>query len=497
MPGGVRRNFVLIVKNWIPASAGMTEGWGRRLSFLRQELFVTTVITLLILTCGCNAPKSQLKRFDGYVEEFDLAGSAEFAAEKISEREKPRGNDLLWSMQLGAVERLRGNYEFSTECFDKSEAMLKHFDERLEVGDAVSSTVINDNAAPYKGQEYDGVMVNVYKGLNFMMASKMELARVEFNRALDRQRRAKEKFSEEIQKLQSELNEREEKKTSGGAFAKKNAENPEVRDLLAARYPSLYNYEAYPDFVNPFATYIAGVFFNLMGDHEKAIDLLKESYGMVGENEYIAEDLNVTEGLASGASKLEDTVWVIFENGLGPVKEEFRIDVPLFIATDKVQYVGIALPKLAYRRKAYPYLTVSAGGQEYKTSVVADMDRVVQTEFNKDYKGILTRAIISATAKAAAQYAVSKDNSSGGAALATIFTAVYSYATTAADVRMWTMLPKEFQVARLEKPADGKLLIGRPGTKGFAVDIGSCNNAIVYVKIISSQAEVICEVIGF
>ncbi len=343
----------------------------------------------------------------------DYDNSALFAQKNMSNRKDPTGEDLLWALQLATIERIRQNYQKSTEYFDKAEDMLKYYDEQFKGGDIVGSTAVNENVIPYRGEEYDGVMVNTYKALNFMAEGKMDLARVEFNRALDRQRRAKEKFVEEINKLNAEM----EKNQQQNAFAKSTAENPTTHDLLAQKYPNLYNFQAYPDFVNPFATYLAGVFFNLVGDHAKAVDLLKESYGMVGNNPFIAEDLSVTEKVLNGGGRLENTVWVIFENGLGPVKEEFRIDLPLFIATSQVKYVGIALPKLEFRNQAYPYLLVNSDGKEYMTLPVADMDRVVQTEFSKDYGGILIRAIISATAKAVAQYALEQQGSNAATML--------------------------------------------------------------------------------
>ncbi|MHC4124056.1 MAG: COG3014 family protein [Planctomycetota bacterium] len=399
---------------------------------------------------------------------------------------------MLWALQLGTIERIRKDYQKSTDCFDKAEEMLKFFDEQSKIGDAIGSTIASDNVVPYKGEEYDGVMINVYKALNFMAEGEMDLARVEFNRALDRQRRAKEKFSEEISKLKSEL----EQKQQQNKFSKSNVENPKTRQLLAQKYPNLYNFEAYPDFVNPFANYLAGVYFNLVGDHSKAAYLLKESYGMVGNNAYIAEDLSVTEGILDGKEQLENTIWLIFENGLGPVKKEFRIDLPLFLATNKVKYVGIALPKLEFRYRAYPYLVAKVNGKDYKTCLVSDMNRVIHTEFAKDFNGTLTRAIISATAKAVAQYALEEEGSAA-ASIASLVVAVYSFASTAADVRMWTTLPKDFQIARFRKPKNGKLIIASPGPTTLDIDIPKCNNAIVYVRITTNQALPVYEVITF
>lgn len=256
--------------------------------FKNFSVFAVLGLLSLPFFTGCNAPKGHLATFNGHFERFDYESSALFAEGRISKQKNPKGEDLLWALQLGTVERIRQDYPKSTETFDKAEEMLKYYDEQSRLGDGIGSTLVNENIIPYRGEEYDGIMVNVYKALNFMAEGKMDLARVEFNRALDRQRRAKEKFNEEIRKLQAEL----EKDQQKNNFSKSNAENPETQEILAEKYPNLYNFEAYPDFVNPFATYLAGVFFNLVSDHSKAVDLLKESYGMVGNNAYIAEDLS-------------------------------------------------------------------------------------------------------------------------------------------------------------------------------------------------------------
>ena len=459
-----------------------------------HRYFVPVLILFsLLLSAGCNAPRDNLNTFNRYFEACDYNESALFAEGKISKRKTPARDDLLWALQAATAKRSSKDYQKSTEYFDKSEDMLNYYDEQSDIGDIFGSTLVNENVIPYRGEEYDGIMVNTYKALNFIAAGDMDLARVEFNRALDRQRRARENFAKEITKLKAELDKKQGKAKYN---VRDNVENPKTQELLAQKYPGLYEFEAYPDFVNPFTTYMAGVFFNLIGDHSKAVDLLKESYGMVQDNPYIAEDLRVTENILDGQGSLENTVWLIFENGLGPVKEEFRLDIPLFIVTQSVKYVGIALPKLEYRNRAYQHLTIEAGDKNYTTSVVSEMDRVVQTEFSKDFKGILTRAIVSAAAKATAQYLLQQQGSTA-ASIMSIAAAGYSFATNAADVRIWTSLPKEFQVARFPKPADGKLRISPPIAAPLIIDISSCNNAIVYVRILTTGAEPVYDVMMF
>ena len=458
---------------------------------VKNRLFL--FVLLLPVFAGCNAPKSHLGTFGEYFRSSDYEKSLEFAKSKISKSKNPKKEDLLWTLQVGTLERLRQNYRESNNNFDRSEEMLNYFDFQNQAVDSVAAVAINENIVPYLGEEYDGIMVNTYKALNFMALGENDQARVEFNRALDRQRRAKEQFAGEIKKLQNELDKEQEKE---GSQVKKNVDNPEANKILNDKYPGLYEFEAYPDFVNPFTTYIAGVFFNLIGDNSKAVTFLKESYGMVPDNEYIARDLAVTEQVLDGKAELKDTVWVVFENGMGPVKGEFRIDIPLFIASDQVKYFGIALPMLVFREQAYPYLSIKAGDKSYNTQIVANMDRVVQTEFSKDFKGILTRAIISATAKAIAQYALDKkDNSSPK--LVSLLATVYSYATTAADVRIWTTLPKNFQVARLTIPSDRLITIELPGGGSFPVEIPACSNALVYVRIPQKQSRQVLDLITY
>jgi hypothetical protein len=446
----------------------------------RKYVSVWTLIfpVLLLSGVGCNAPKSHLTKFNGFYEAGDLAQSRLYAQQKLGDRQTPNGEDLLWTLQLAAIERLENNYAESTLYFDRCEEFMTHFDgEHSGVGHNVGAVIVNDNIVPYTGQAYDGVMVNTYKALNFMAEKNFDLARVEFNRALDRQRRSKEKFAAEIQKTQEEVD-----KNANSAMVRQTMDDPALRQKLEEAYPSLYNFSAYPDFVNPFATWLAGVFFTIEGDYNKAVDLLKESAGMVPDNTYLLHDLDALEQSLNTNAAVPPTVWVVFENGLGPIKEEFRVDLPLFIATNKVRYIGIALPRLAFRSQAVPSLTVSANGWSYQTQIVADMDRIVHTEFEQDFKAILTRAIISTTAKAIAQYALEQNDSSSVAA---ILMAAYHFATTAADVRIWTTLPKNFQAARLPLPQDGTLSIQGGAGVPMQVKIPDCKYAVVYVKMVN------------
>jgi len=473
---------------------------------ITKKNHINTILILLFIAffeAGCNAPKDALNKFNasfrtGALNSSGFEKAVSIAQSKTSKSKNPKKEDLLWSMQLGSVERMNKNYSQSNDYFDKSEDMLKYFDYQNETVDSTMAIITNDNIVPYVGEEYDGIMVNTYKALNFMALGDNELARVEFNRALDRQRRATEKFEKEISKLKNEL---DKEQADDDSYVKENVDNPEVRQLIKDRYPGLDAFKAYPDFVNPFTNYIAGIFFSLIGDFSKAAPLLKESYGMVSDNNYIAEDLALIEQVLDGRKELKDMVWVVFENGMGPVKVEEKLDIPILVERKRdrdsnFRYFGIALPKLSFRQEAYPILTIKTNDNDYETSEVADMDRVIQTEFQKDFEGILTRAIISATSKVVAQYALEKNSESSGQALS-FLAAVYTAATTAADVRIWTTLPKNFQVARLPIPENRLITIKPPGGESFQIEIPACKNSLVYVKIPFRQARPVYDIMTY
>jgi hypothetical protein len=459
----------------------------KRISFSTLVFFA--VVMSLPLVCGCNTPREQLLTFNKYFESSDFNSAALFAEKNIKQRKNPDGEDLLWTLQAAAARRILQDYNSSTQLFDNAEKHLQYYDLRFSAGDEIAAIAVNDNIMPYKGEEYDGVMANTYKALNLLSENKPDLARVEFNRALDRQRRTKEKFEKEIKETKEKID-----KMPCGNLINSTISDPNMGKTLHDKYPQLYEYQAYKDYTNPFVTYLASIYFNSVGDSSTARDLLKETYGLVPENKYVEAEFEETEKLLDKNENFKNTVWLIFENGLGPVKEEFRIDLPLFVATSQVLYAGIALPKLQYRDAAFPYLQIEADGARYNTAVVSNMDRVIHSEFKKDFESILTRAIISTTAKVAAQYVLSSQDSTA-ATIGSIMIAAYSFATNAADVRIWTSLPKDFQITKFPKPQNKILKITPLNSETFDIELPQCNNVLIYVKITQRNAKPVYNII--
>ena len=116
--------------------------------------------------------------------------------EKIDKKIKDDNDTILWAIKGGSKARDCLNYQKSNEFFDKAETSYKQsVDKDSTMKNILESSVsilVNNNVNEYEGDIYEKVMLNTYKALNFASLNDPQNARVEFNRALDRQRRAKD-----------------------------------------------------------------------------------------------------------------------------------------------------------------------------------------------------------------------------------------------------------------------------------------------------------------
>jgi len=118
------------------------------------------------------------------------------------------------------------------------------------------------------------------------------------------------------------------------------------------------------------------------------------------------------------------------------------------------------------------------------------MDSVVAQSFKNELPTIITKTLLSTTAKAAAAYGINKSTSDQNALaglFAKIATGIYQAAVNIADTRTWTTLPKEFQFCRIPTPADRKVELSGPGGQPKAevtIEDGTVN--IIYVKSLNA-----------
>jgi len=480
---------------------------------LTAVLLVTLLMPALLTGCGLSTAR-QLQGFSSLYER-GLYLEAEKTALKREKnlRDVEGGDGLLWCLNAASAALAAGEYKRAVELLDRAEELAGDKDMEGALSKAGAATVeilVNRNALGYAPTQYDRIFINSYKALAFMALGDHDNARVEMNRAFDRQRRAVEHFQAEIAKSRQALA-RQQAESGGSGGAATGLDTGRVvqaSQAQAERMRDEERWKPYPDYVNPFATYLNGLFFLLAGqdrgDLDKALDSLRRVRGMTGSNPTLEEDIALAETWARGEmsrQEAEPRVWVIFENGLAPDLSQAYFDLPLFVVGQRmpVKYYAVAFPVLRPARPALPYLSLSTGGEPLaRTALLADVGRVVGAEYQSRLPYELSMAALSSASKAMLQYGAYRagggDTSAGQAA--SVIMAIYAAATTSADTRSWTALPANVHIARLARPQGGRLSITTSnGHMLRELTLPKARFCLVHVRMPSAGAEPACTII--
>ncbi|WP_205598539.1 hypothetical protein [Halomonas sp. NO4] len=456
------------------------------------------VATLAVGLSGCAAhqQRSQMEAFNAAWVQGDYLGAAATMEAKatLTGGDKAEDKQLLELLHQAEAHRLAGDTATAISLYDRAETGMKLDDTTglaaglLEGGKAV---LLNDAESDYTPMLAETVLVNTYKGLAFLQQGNRDYARIEFNRADDRTRRAVETFAKEITAQQEAMAEEAEAEQQS---IQQSLESDALQESIAANYGETSQWSVYPEFIVPSATYLHGLFFlasGETGDLERAATSLKRVAEMTPGNRALAADAELATALAAGKAKREalgDRVWVIYENGLGPVAEETRFDVPLLLFhgnTTSPAYTGIALPRYANRQAVSEPLTLRDGsGETITPEAFSAMGKVIHTEMQARFPAVLGRAVASAAIKALIQTAAAEEMGAVGQ----LGTALFAAATTQADLRSWQAIPDHWEVARLARPDSGRLTLAAGGTALGELSLPDWPYTLVYVKRPSAQS---------
>ena len=390
-----------------------------------------------------------------------------------------KNDDVIYTgLNVGALARHCNEFAQSNYFFDKAEDAYK-FDVDLQGlgtkgAKGAASAVINASVVDYEGTLYERIMVNVYKGLNFMSLGDFENARVEFNRALMRQEKAKEYFAKEIEANRKDFD------TARQDINYEQNVASNYRSISAQYEHLLRDFSTTQDFVNPYATYMASVFFFLDGDYRRAADLFKEVAVINAKNAEFNKEFAVFNQYANSTNpaKLKKYIFVVLESGFGAGLDEWAIKVP-FVFNNKIIYSALALPVLKRREGSFEYLLAN----EARTQDFVNFDNIIATEFKINSAFMITKALSSMAVKTTLNAAVANNDPTGG--LLSIAASIFNTATTRADVRFWNSLPKYAKIVMIENKGSIKISADS-GASIYASDsLPKDKNLLILVKSFS------------
>ena len=452
---------------------------------------------LLGLLVGCQTYNTQSANTANAWQSGDgVAAAAEVS--RMAEEKAGSKDELLWRLEQGAILKATGDIEGSLAAFDQAEVIVNKFEEesKVRLGGRTASLLTNQAALPYRGRAYDKIMMNTYKALSYMLLDDTENARVELNRALQRQRDAVDENQKRLEEAtaaaeagkKGEL-EGEEGKPAPSYDVERAQQDPKFAGATDAAMAELdARLLPYADYVNPFSVFLDGIFFTQLGldnaDVERARKSLERVRSM-SPGTYIEEDYRMAENMANG-DPAETVTYVIFASGSAPERDQLKIDIPLFLVSS-VSYVGAAFPKLAYNDNYIPVATaITSDGTAYDTELLCNMDSVISRDFKNEWPSVLTATLLTTATKAIAgkamEDAVGDDWKSK--LIAKAVNIGWQASTNNADLRTWKSLPKTFSYARIPTPADGslKLNIGYTNTD-IQVEPGKSN--FVFIRSVN------------
>jgi hypothetical protein len=427
---------------------------------------------------------------DDYERNLSI-GEYEAAAPEVTQLAEERDDSQqMWRLLSASANYMADDRPAALRQFDEAEDVFRKNDTTsvfAKAGQGALAMMTNDKAFSYDGGGQDRIFTCIYRFVDFACGGYMDNARVELNRAAQYQANWLYDRRREV----SAASDRLEKDVAGyqqsqGTSITRHARETQTRSVLsdsgfAAQLKANCGYDANSSgnldtlaksaYMNVYMLHLNGVFRWLNGD--SPLNMLRDAADLARGNPVVLRDL----AEMSAGAKPENQVWIWVEDGLCPCREEWRIDLPLFLlpyANRYVLYAGMAFPKLRYRQPAASSWTVSAGGAETQLSHLADVDGLVGTEFDVYMRGAVSREIartiikvgVQAALGAAAEAAHERDRKKDGMSgdyltlkLSQAGVAAWARATTAADLRSWTALPKSVKIARVARPPDGKIVL--------------------------------------
>ncbi len=389
--------------------------------------------------------------FSPQVNNFAVSGRYTEALQLLDDPSKYGVNNyLLFLLDKGLVLHLAGRYKESIDVFE--EAKLK-YDELYtqSVSKNAASWLWNDYALPYRGEDFERVMLNVFQALNFAVMGKIDDALVE------------------ARDVDSILN--------------------AINDQYSPDQKNAYRQDA-------FARFLMGILYESAGKLNDAVisyQLSVKAY----ENDYRKNYATVTpqilkENLLAAAEKfgardLEEyrnsflaTVYVPWDEkqkkgeiffieyqGLSPVKIPLQIPIPL-----PDGYISqISFPRYEKRFKDSVAMRISAstlgGGVVYSNASQLGEDIAAIAVKNLDDRRIrvIAKTVVRATGKYLSERIlennIKRRHGEGAASVFKIVGSIYNLISQQTDLRSWQTLPAEIRLGRLIlEPGDYDIAAG-------------------------------------
>lgn len=400
----------------------------------RAGMLVLTAAAAAWLLSGCGGVGISKR-----VAADALAGNYEAALELLDkEKNQYSGpNNFLYYAERGALLQRVGRYGESSQELEQAELLIEEL-YGTSVTEAAASLLVNDMSLSYTGEDFEQVMINVLKALNYLYSNDLDGAGVEARKVDTLLLKLSDQYGSEAVYQQD-------------AFARYLAAfaHEAARDYNSAYIDYKKSYEAFRWY---------GEHFGLPLPALIQADLLRLSRWLGFDDEYqewrelFGPDLSEP----SPRPRRQSEVLLVVYDGLVPSKETRFVAVNTLDPDGHPYALKVAFPVFRPRPPVVERVRVGLPeGWTVESELVEPLDAIAYKTLEQRIGAISGKAIARATAKFIATYQARKAaraGSEGAGALVGLAANIFTWATEQADTRSWRTLPNRFHLLRLRLP---------------------------------------------
>lgn len=403
--------------------------------FLKTLVGLGLLLGVFAWMGSCSQDQSLYLKIDNLAK----AGKYDQAAKLIESKRKDYGerDAVLFNMDRGIMYHYAGKYKNSNAAFELAERRIDDLFTQ-SISKAAGSFLLNDNTIPFKGEDFEGVVINIYRSLNYLQMGDVEGALVEARKVdhklglINRQYGPKDKnvYGEDafVRMLM-------------GIFYEMGGSQDELNDAYIS------NKKAYAVYQKAFGKNYRVQVPNMLGAN------LLTTANFMGRQEVEASQ-RLFPGLP--VTPLEEKrrdgqIYILHFAGHSPIKQDyhFRAMMP-----DR-KVIKIAFPR--YVRVPYKINAsrVQVSGRTTRLEVVEPLGAIAVASLGNRLGRIKAKAIARALTKYLANRALQKraeKSSAGAGLLASLAGAVFTEVSEQADIRSWRTLPDMILMGRVTVP---------------------------------------------
>lgn len=452
----------------------------------RRQVKLSIIALAVILCTACATYYKKNIQFQQYVQNGQFE-AAEQTLESNKKAQKGK-NKLLYHLEHGYVDWMLGHYTESNEHFAIADRMIE--DHLKNYGQEALALVTNPGVKAYEPEDFEVVMVNYFKALNYLALNDYHAALVECR-----------KINIKLQLLNDKY---------------KDHKNRYQRDAFAHTLMGLI-YEANSDYNNAFIAY-RNAFeiyeedylseFGFGAPTQLKHDLLRTAYltGFYDEVRFYEKKFDLNYSHKPEGEKQLIVFWL---NGFGPVKSEWSINltnvkgeggwvtfaneaygisVPVYIgdkskeeksAFESLRFLRMAFPKYVERPPVYSDAYLLKKGGKTDLELLQDMNQIAFKTLRDRMIREVSNSVLRVATKKALEVLASKEDEGLGT-LVSITNAI----TEKADTRNWQTLPYSISYARVAMPENNKItldVMNRSGNKEeYTLNIKESNKHISF-----------------